>query len=210
MRKRTPTRSYPAWPDPPRYHHGGGADDPPLPWHGWARECWRPPSSAWAAARRSATTWRRASSKPTPRRPRALDLEQQAGLRDPEWPQFLHDAAHSGRSPAALALRGRRVWVHSVVGPVIASPVVAGGVVYIGGADGYLHALDAGSGREVWRFAVGAELVNTTPAVHGGLVYMGASGAAFFALDRRTGRPRWSAALRAEPTAPPVVAAALC
>ena len=140
---------------------------------------------------------------------RALDLEQQAGLRDPEWPQFLHDAAHSGHGPATLTLRGRRAWTHPVVGPVIASPVVAGGVVYFGGTDGYLHALDAGSGRELWRFAVGAELVNTTPVVHGGLVYTGASGAAFFALDRRTGRPRWSAALRAEPTAPPVVAGGL-
>ncbi len=140
---------------------------------------------------------------------RALTLEQQAGLRDPEWPQFLHDAAHSGHSPAALSLLGHRVWIHPVVGPVIASPVAAGGVVYVGGTDGYLHALDASSGREVWRFAVGAELVNTTPAVHGGLVYTAASGAAFFALDRRTGRPRWSAALHAEPTAPPVVAGGL-
>ncbi len=140
---------------------------------------------------------------------RALDQEQQAGLRDREWPQFLHDAAHSGRSPVALALRGQRAWVHAVIGPVIASPVVAGGVVYVGGTDGYLHALNAVSGRELWRFSVGAELVNTTPAVHGGLVYTGASGGALFALDRRTGRPRWSAALHAEPTAPPVVAGGL-
>jgi len=143
---------------------------------------------------------------------RALDLEQQAGLRNAEWPQFLHDPTHSGYSgqgSAALVLRGRRAWVRPVVGPVIASPVVAGGVVYIGGTDGYLHALDARDGRELWRFGVGAELVNTTPAVHGDLVYTGASGGAFFALDRRTGRPRWSAALRAEPTAPPVVAGGL-
>ncbi len=140
---------------------------------------------------------------------RTLALEQQAGLRDPGWPQFLHDAAHSGRGPATVALRGRRAWIHSIVGPVIASPVVAGGVVYIGGTDGYLHALDAGSGREVWRFAVGAELVNTTPAVRDALVYTGASGGSFVALDRRTGRPRWSAALHAEPTAPPVVAGGL-
>jgi len=140
---------------------------------------------------------------------RALALEQQIGLRDAEWPQILHDPAHTGHSPATIALRGQRAWVRPVVGPVIASPVVTGGVVYIGGTDGYLHALDARDGRELWRFAVGAELVNTTPAVHGDLVYTGASGGALFARDRRTGRPRWSAALHAEPTAPPVVAGGL-
>lgn len=138
-----------------------------------------------------------------------LALEQRAAIRDAEWPQFLHDPAHSGQGVAAVSLRGRRAWVRPVVGPVIASPVVAGGGVYIGGTDGYLHALDARDGHDLWRFAVGAELVDTTPAVHGDLIYTGASGGVFFALDRHTGRPRWSAALHAEPTAPPVVAGGL-
>jgi len=140
---------------------------------------------------------------------RALALEQQVDLRARDWPQALHDPMHSGRGPAAPALAGRRAWTRPFVGPVIASPVVADGDVYAGGTDGYLHALDARDGRERWRFAVGAELVNTTPAVRGGLVYTGASGGTLFALDRRSGRPRWSAALRAEPTAPPVVAGGL-
>jgi outer membrane protein assembly factor BamB len=49
---------------------------------------------------------------------------------------------------------------------------VADGVVYIGGSDGYLYALDASTGTKLWSFAGGA----SSPAVVNGMVYGGTGG----------------------------------
>ena len=36
--------------------------------------------------------------------------------------------------------------------PIVASPVVHNGIVYIGGTDNIFYAVDAMSGKELWRF----------------------------------------------------------
>jgi len=46
------------------------------------------------------------------------------------------------------------------------------GVVYIGGYDGYVHALDAATGEERWRFQAG-RYIFSSPAVVDGVVYVG-------------------------------------
>src|SRR5829696_3418275 len=53
-------------------------------------------------------------------------------------------------------------------------PAVADGVVYAGGGEGILLAVDAASGQERWRLAVGGEAIGA-PAVAGGLVFVTAA-----------------------------------
>jgi alcohol dehydrogenase (cytochrome c) len=76
-------------------------------------------------------------------------------------------------------------------GAFTATPVVAGGVVYVQDMRSNVFALDLKSGRILWRRLFGAS--NPGPdgvAVSGGRVY-GATDSSAFALDAATGRPVW-------------------
>ena len=64
------------------------------------------------------------------------------------------------------------------------------GVVYVGGTDGEVYALDAATGDERWRIrTLGA--VYWSPAVADGVVYVGSASATLYALDAATGDERW-------------------
>ncbi len=84
------------------------------------------------------------------------------------------------------------------------APLVAGGVVYVGGTDGYMYALDATKfGPELWRTETGAAkaqqlkqpnafYVTATPAIADGVVYVGSGDNSVYALDARSGAKLWS------------------
>jgi hypothetical protein len=69
---------------------------------------------------------------------------------------------------------------------------VADGRVFVGSRDGFLYAVDAESGRLLWRVDHQMSWVNTSPAVAGDLVFAGSSDERFLqAVDVRTGKERW-------------------
>ncbi len=84
-----------------------------------------------------------------------------------------------------------------------ATPVVIDGVMYTSGTWGYVYAVDAATGRELWRFDPHpryaaarhpcCDLVNRGVAVWRGRVYVAAVDGRLHALDAATGRPLWSA-----------------
>jgi polyvinyl alcohol dehydrogenase (cytochrome) len=88
-------------------------------------------------------------------------------------------------------------------GVIHSTPVVAGGCVFTGTDLGNVYALNADTGKVVWKRSVGeSEGSNTfegagivgSPAVSGGLVYVGATtpkGSVLSALDQATGRVVW-------------------
>jgi len=49
---------------------------------------------------------------------------------------------------------------------------VVEGVIYIGGDDNYVYALDRATGEQLWRFKTGYS-VFSSPAVVGAVVYVG-------------------------------------
>ena len=74
-----------------------------------------------------------------------------------------------------------------------AYPLSAGnGLVYFGSsADHAVHALDAKTGRERWRFFTDGP-VRLAPAVSDGRIYFGSDGGRVYCLDGRTGEVEWS------------------
>jgi outer membrane protein assembly factor BamB len=84
-----------------------------------------------------------------------------------------------------------------------AAPVVAGGVVYVFGAEGQLHAVDLASGKRVWsedtmrRFNVPKGFFGAagSPLVEDGRVIanIGGAKAGLVAFDAKTGKVLWSA-----------------
>lgn len=71
-------------------------------------------------------------------------------------------------------------------------PLLADGVLYVGAADGSLHAVDAARGRRIWRFQ-GEGKVRSSAAAQGEAVVFGTLGNRLYQLDRGSGREvlRW-------------------
>ncbi len=82
------------------------------------------------------------------------------------------------------------LWQFEMPRPVRMTPAIAEGVVYIGGEDGRLYALDADTGEPRWRFDAGGSVVST-PAVQDDRLYFGSLDNNFYALDAATGDPVW-------------------
>jgi len=84
-----------------------------------------------------------------------------------------------------------------------ATPIVVDGVMYTSGTWGYVYALDARTGRELWKYDPGAahlaarnpccDLVNRGVAVWKGRVYVASVDGRLHALDAATGKKIWEA-----------------
>src|SRR5262249_36920003 len=94
---------------------------------------------------------------------------------------------------AVLALKastGKTLWTVRPGGAVYSSPAVSHGVVYVSvaGQNGGLFALNATTGRKLWRFAHGA--TSSSPSVANGVVYISAG--PLYAVNATTGKQIWS------------------
>ncbi len=82
-----------------------------------------------------------------------------------------------------------------------ATPVVIDGVMYTSGTWGYVYAIDAASGRELWRYDPKSDfqaarnpccdLVNRGVAVTGGKVYVASGDGRLHAINATTGKKVW-------------------
>lgn len=90
-----------------------------------------------------------------------------------------------------LAQAGPFDWAYDTGGPVRSSPVVAGGVLYVGSAAGGVHAVDAATGAQIWTRPTGGG-VDAAVAVVGGTAYVTSTDGVIQALDVADGRPRWA------------------
>src|SRR6185312_9498731 len=84
-------------------------------------------------------------------------------------------------------------------GTLEATPLVVDGVMYTSGPAGQVFALDAATGRQIWKYQRQQKTVNPYEAnrfnrgvaVMDGRVFFGTLDAALVALDARTGTPLW-------------------
>src|SRR6516162_176203 len=91
-----------------------------------------------------------------------------------------------------------------------ATPIVVDGVMYTSGTWGFVYAINAVTGKEVWRFDPQAnpraarnpccDLVNRGVAVWKGKVFVTSVDGVLHALDAKTGRQLWNAATIADHT----------
>lgn len=117
-----------------------------------------------------------------------------------------------GKARAYEAATGKVVWEHAFSpedGRCPSSPALGDGVLYFGGGEQnysksqgvFLWALDASTGKELWRFAAKPEISSrvgdcvTAPAVSAGVVAV-ASDRFMYALDAKTGAMKWRKEVR--------------
>jgi eukaryotic-like serine/threonine-protein kinase len=72
----------------------------------------------------------------------------------------------------------------------LSSPAVWNGGVYFGSGDTNIYALEAASGKLMWKFKTG-DVVHASPAISGGTLFVGSWDSYFYALDAATGKEKW-------------------
>ena len=85
---------------------------------------------------------------------------------------------------------GRTVWKAPIASE--SSPLVVGGLVYVGSWDHRLYALGLGTGKIVWSRQLDGE-ADSSAAYANGTVYVGDNSGTATALDARSGAIRWKA-----------------
>jgi len=107
-----------------------------------------------------------------------------------DWPTFRHDPLRSGSTTASISSNLEPSW-QVPVGSRISPPVVAGGKVFVSSIDEHMvTALDATSGRTIWRFTAGGR-VDNPPTIHKGLVLCGSMDGWVYCLREADGQLAW-------------------
>jgi outer membrane protein assembly factor BamB len=83
----------------------------------------------------------------------------------------------------------RPVWMFDAGAPLWAGVTLADGIVYAGGDDGVLHAVEASTGQPLWSFRAGGA-IRCRVTVKGRDLFFQADDGHLYRLDRATGAPR--------------------
>jgi eukaryotic-like serine/threonine-protein kinase len=111
---------------------------------------------------------------------------------------FRGDAAHAGAYPGQGPREFHRIkWKFPTGDRIVSSPVYQNRIIYFGGDDGNVYAVDAGNGHQIWKHKTGGP-VPSTPAVAGDTLYVASYDGRLHALDTRTGATRWKFATGGE------------
>jgi outer membrane protein assembly factor BamB/plastocyanin len=132
-----------------------------------------------------------------------------------EWRSYGHDLANTRTQDAEKTITRENVatlgpvWTFSSnkvggTGDFVGTPIVADGCVYAGTTGGFVYAMNADTGKLVWRVKMPRGEVNNTVAVGNGLVFVGVTnitsepctgegceGPYMIALDQFSGRTVW-------------------
>ncbi|MFI7414029.1 PQQ-binding-like beta-propeller repeat protein [Streptomyces sp. NPDC049627] len=86
---------------------------------------------------------------------------------------------------------GSPKWTFANGGSNYSSPLVSRGVVYVGGREASLYAVDSATGKQKWKFSTGQDAeAPSSMALADGLVYA-CGGKHLYAVDTATGKQRW-------------------
>jgi outer membrane protein assembly factor BamB len=121
-----------------------------------------------------------------------------------EWPMYQQNSAHTGISAGSLinasnASTLTQAWKFETRGWVTGTPVVSGGVVYVGSFDSKMYALRESDGSQIWSFTTETCSDNCgltygidgTAALANGKLYFGSAACKMYAVDAATGNPIW-------------------
>jgi len=121
-----------------------------------------------------------------------------------DWPTYRHDAGRSGAASCAAPPALNVLW-ETAVGTRLTPLVAAGGRVFVADRERYvLAALDAESGKTIWRY-IAAARIDSPPAVYQNRVIFGVRDGTVVCLRARDGALVWR--LRLHPSRERLIAA---
>ncbi len=123
------------------------------------------------------------------------------------WPMFRGALSGTGRSAAVLGAELGERWQRRLEKTAFdATPVIAGGRVYVGDLDGTFHCLALADGSTVWTFATDAGFPAAAAVdAEAGIVVVGDGAGIVRAFDAADGTPRWTHETGAEVSGGPTI-----
>ena len=92
-------------------------------------------------------------------------MQEQTNLKQTDWPMFRLNLAHTAAiGNQEITNEPQLLWKYDTGDVVESSPAIVDGVLFAGTFNQALLALDAATGKEIWRFPVGG-LLRASPAV---------------------------------------------
>jgi outer membrane protein assembly factor BamB len=108
-----------------------------------------------------------------------------------DWPTYRGDNRRTAHSAASVPERAAELWRYAAAAPVEpTAPVVAGGLVFVGGHDGIVRAIDASSGKVRWTAYTGGA-VFYPPTIAAGRALVGSGDGWVYAFEAASGRQLW-------------------
>lgn len=108
-----------------------------------------------------------------------------------DWPAFRANNDGTVTTDARVPETARRLWEVSLPGKAVASaPTTVGGIVFVGGEDGAVRALDAKSGESIWTAYTGGE-IRLPPTISDGRALVGSGDGWTYAFSAKTGDQIW-------------------
>ncbi len=93
-------------------------------------------------------------------------------------------------TPSGPEAEPRLLWRAQIGERVASSPKLANGLVYVGGSEGYVHCLEAETGRDEWLYQCSRD-ITSDPCVADGKVFI-VSDDSLLCLDAKDGRLLWT------------------
>ena len=122
------------------------------------------------------------------------------------WRQFRGTANLTGVSASMPPATLKVLWTYDTKDVIDSSAAIVDGVVYVGGGNGDLLALDLASGKLRWKDTTGNLIGESSPAVGNGVVYIGDLGGLLHAVNIKDGSRLWTFQSGSEIKSSPVIA----
>lgn len=108
-----------------------------------------------------------------------------------DWPTYRADNTCSASSPVSVPGTIEPRWqIEATPDVPLTAPVAAGGLVFFGGLDGIVHAVDAASGESRWKAYTGGP-IRYPPTVSQARVFVGSGDGWVYAFEASCGRQLW-------------------
>jgi eukaryotic-like serine/threonine-protein kinase len=122
-----------------------------------------------------------------------------------EWRQFRGTPRLTGVSATTPPATLKLLWTYDAGDVIDSSAAIVDGVVYVGGGNGDLIALDLASGKLRWKYTTGNLIGESSPAVGSDAVYVGDLGGVIHAVGLRDGARLWTFKTGSEIKSSPVL-----
>jgi outer membrane protein assembly factor BamB len=107
-----------------------------------------------------------------------------------EWRIWRGDTSLTGVAADVVPDKVEVVWRYRTDGPVLSSPIVAGGRVIVGSNDNRVHCVDAATGDGIWTFPTDDD-VEAPPLAVDDRIVVGSADGKLYAIDSRSGKGVW-------------------
>jgi outer membrane protein assembly factor BamB len=110
---------------------------------------------------------------------------------EPAWPLFRGSPDMRGVAGEVLKAPLKLAWAVELGDSVLATPVIAGGRVYVGAEDGKFACFNLADGVKLWEY-LAEDKIEGTACVAGAAVVFGSGDGLLHAVDRESGKVIWT------------------